>query len=415
MLTANQTATITILFVLFASHAFGQSTLYHSDPAHIWNRLHDQLSTRAKPDGTVYDKEGLEPLLLPHSTFLTQGKSHEQAIRLLDEFLQSDSSDHVTDPLRRAILQRDLWAIFVTVSDSRLEKQPERRALQVRLARAMRRVALSKREIAGLPDNLAKAVEAKEHPTRFTKASVPFLPDDLLSPDSAWVRVRSRLRRDDIAAPLHVQATPGRSAFFLYFRLPGGRPATLKYLQTLEELTEWRELQQIPLGTQVALLRRMLTIDQAGELTLTPIAESLQLRAYHQLRSPTMVEFALNRESLFRDQIGLRLTTDDDVSLYDLSYTGFSPFHEPDPLAPNYKRLDKRKSANIMESCIVCHAGPGIYGFQSMMAGHFERPSLAISPKQDDQVQPIIDDVYKKYTWGLLQGLWEFEPPASAN
>ena len=91
----------------------------------------------------------------------------------------------------------------------------------------------------------------------------------------------------------HISAFSGRSRFLVFLRLPGGRKATLDYLRTLWEFPEpWSphpgdpnqvvpspKLPQFPAGTEVALVRQMMTFERSGELMPTPIANScLSLR-----------------------------------------------------------------------------------------------------------------------------------------
>ena len=78
------------------------------------DRLHHLLHSRTTQDGKVYDQESLEPLFLPGSKLLTEGPSYTQAIALLDEFLKERADARIQDPLKRAVLQRDLWAVFST-------------------------------------------------------------------------------------------------------------------------------------------------------------------------------------------------------------------------------------------------------------------------------------------------------------
>jgi len=226
-----------------------RETVFHSDPQHPWNRLHRLLYSRLTHDGNFYDQESLEPLFLPGSKFLTEGPSYQHVITLLDEFLKERADERINDPLRRAILQRDLWAVFsTTISDAQQvvrvdqergrisvtdriydpgdsalsEKQrARRRELQKRLVQVMRRIALSARDVDALPDNLTQAVNAGTFPENFdpripTKA---FLPADLLAKNSSWIAVSNLTRANEefLAAPEHVRFTRGRSAFMKRF------------------------------------------------------------------------------------------------------------------------------------------------------------------------------------------------------
>ncbi|HLF87984.1 MAG TPA: hypothetical protein VI451_03505, partial [Anaerolineales bacterium] len=86
--------------------------VYHPDLQHLWNRLFHLLYGRKTPDGVEYGRDSLDPLYWSETTYLLEGSSYEQAIQLLDEFLETNGETLITDPLKRAMFQRDLWAIF---------------------------------------------------------------------------------------------------------------------------------------------------------------------------------------------------------------------------------------------------------------------------------------------------------------
>src|SRR5262252_6675315 len=60
-----------------------EQSLYHADPEHLWNRLHEALFVRVGPDGRTYGRDRLEPLLWLGSKHLLVGASHDRAIALL--------------------------------------------------------------------------------------------------------------------------------------------------------------------------------------------------------------------------------------------------------------------------------------------------------------------------------------------
>jgi hypothetical protein len=394
-----------ILWLILLSTCPAQEQLFDPQPQHPWNRLHRYFHARTAQDGKVYDHESLEPLLVPRSKFLSEGESHRQAIALLDEFLRTKADSLIDDPLKRAILQRDLWAIFVTTADSERDRQPERRELQKRLAQVVRRIALTAEQINKLPDNLTAAVNSNDFPAAFAAEHPdrPFLPADLLAPEGPVVIGKSQ-GRGGLAAPTHVDATDGRAAFLILLRLPGGRQATVDYLKNLST-SRLGELPQFPAGTQVALLRRMMLIDDTATLRMTPLTEMVQIRVYQDLKAPNMVEFSLARKELLAGHSGLHPTESDTVSLFDLGALGISPSGASDPLERREKAPPEITPV-VMKSCIHCHAGPGIYGFQSMFVEHFDEPPL-IPHHMEGQVSSTIDRVHKSYAWGLLQGLWE--------
>ncbi len=418
------------------SQANGKSetrdTIYHSDPQHPWNVLYRLLYSRTTQEGEVYDQESLEPLFLPGSRFLTEGPSHQQTITLLDEFLKGWRDEAIKDPLRRAMLQRDLWAVFsTTVPDAQIvfrgdrqrdqiiyldrfedpgdgdipeEQRPRRRALQMRLVEVMRRIALTPGEIAALPDNLDQGVKAGTFPRMFDpkQPNRSFLPTDLLDPDGSWVPVSNIARAQEgfLAAPEHVRFTKGRSVFTVYLRLPEGRHATEAFVKT----TQSGNPPQFPPGTQTALLRRMLLIDSAGTLRLSPVTESLQIRVYGKLDLGIPYGFTLRRGDLFAGRSGgLHALGLDEASYFDFQ-TRFTDVFEMPKLPP---------ATPVMMTCEHCHARldgrGGIHTVNTIYARGYAREEKATGlcpTTSSHEAAATIAWVRKSYTWGLLQGMW---------
>ena len=117
------------------------SALFHPDPRHVSNRLYRQLHVRNEPGGKEYGFDALDPLLWSETNYLLSGKSHARALALADEFLLTHAERQITDPAKRAILQRDLWAVFDWADQPDLPHQTERRELMSRLALIIRRLA----------------------------------------------------------------------------------------------------------------------------------------------------------------------------------------------------------------------------------------------------------------------------------
>src|SRR5437588_11873098 len=81
------------------------TTLYASDPQHLWNRLHEALLVRVGPDGHTYGQDRFEPLLWLGSRHLLTGPSHDRAVQILNEFIDKQGEKLIADPLKRAVLQ----------------------------------------------------------------------------------------------------------------------------------------------------------------------------------------------------------------------------------------------------------------------------------------------------------------------
>jgi len=368
----------------------GAVSIYDSDPSHIWNRLHATFYVRKDLPGTELLPDALDPPLWRHTTYLLAQPSHEKVLRVLDEFLQTHAENLIHDPLKRALLQRDLWAVF----DWSVEMSPgyeggyekEKRELQVRLADVLRRLALTPEQIASLPDNYAQAVAsgkfAKEYDPDHRERA--FLPPDLFEPQGPWVELEGRGKLLPVAEQ-HEAFFSGRSSFLVFLRLPEGRKATFDYLQTLwnsaaSTLPSSRfsavdeapnlDLPQLPAGTQVVLLRQMTLFDNRGKLVAAPLTESIQTRVYRSV-SPSNVPavgidqmiaksgqdfyaIRLSRASLFANQAGgLKAALPDER---DFALFGGSG---PDEGSPNhYTPLSAYPP--VVKACVTCHREVGI-------------------------------------------------------
>src|SRR5579872_1819279 len=196
---------------------------YDPRPDHLWNRLHAALYERVDATGHTYGRDELDPLLWISTHHLLTGPSHQAALVVLDEFLSRSGERQIRRSLERAILQRDLWAIFDWCALRAEEHPTESRELQARLAEIMKRVALAPEEVQALPDNYSAAVRARTFAARYDAAQreVPFLPPDLFDPKGPWVCVG--LPPGDPVAIGHTAFASGRSVFLVFLNLPGGR------------------------------------------------------------------------------------------------------------------------------------------------------------------------------------------------
>jgi hypothetical protein len=407
-------------WVLFLACVAAAQTnrVYDPDPGHIWNRVHQVLHSRTV-GGRSYGSDEPDPLLWPETEHLLTGDSHRQALAVLDEFLSRHGERMITDPLRRAVFQHDLWAVF-DWSDNpnpRGEHPIERRALQERLAQLILRVALNRAEIERLPDNLAQAAAGNE---------LPNIPKDLFQVDSPWVCLCRR--GGTPTAARHTSEFSGRSFFLPFLRLPGGRERTLAYLRSLREYAEpWlleRDLSdasprivtnpalpQFPPGTRVALVRRMMLIDQNGEVVATRLTESVQIRDYRALPASTagqsdVSEFRLSRKALFSHQAGgLTAIGPEDKEFPVFMTHGIDPFE----MSHQFGELE-RHQATVLNTCASCHRGSGIHSVLSYTQsfGTFEGrlPEIIGCQSTDDQAKLTVIWEQHEHNLGLLQGLW---------
>src|SRR5262249_41583080 len=149
--------------------------------------------------------------------YLLTGESHTRGLACLDEFLQSKAYEKVTDARKRAVFQRDLWALFDWSARS-TDHESSRRELQRRLAEVLRHLALTQEQIGALPDTYAQAIKRKAFVESYDPGNParPFLPEELFKADGPWVFISA-----GPTAIAHVQAFSGRSRFLVFIRLPG--------------------------------------------------------------------------------------------------------------------------------------------------------------------------------------------------
>ncbi len=430
------------------------TTLYDSNPSHSWNRLYATLLIREDRHGTQLGTDSLDPLLWFQSEHLLAKPSHERALNALDEFLKTRAENLIHDPLKRALMQRDLWAVFdwSVQQDSGSERpryDAEKQELQTRLAEALRRIALSPNELEALPDNYAQAVASGAFAKEYDAAhpDQPFLPPDLLDRRGPWVYIDSSPEAFNSGgmAQEHLHAFGGRSRFLVFMRLPEGHKATLAYLQSLwnfprpwvqppepngDQAVVNPDLPSFPAGTEVALVRQMNLFDDQGNLAPAPITESVQIRVYHAITTTparffapgwadviknsgqNFYEFKLNRALLFAGKDGgLRATGRDEREFSTFQQQGDDEIEEFDE-HPEFKKM----WAPALQGCLSCHSGGGVRSFNSL--DNLFKPNRRQQDPPDNGAYPArwwLNDgtvAWKqdRYEWGLLNGYWKTGP-----
>jgi hypothetical protein len=426
--------------------------VYDQNPLHIWNRLYAALWVREDSQGKRYGEDSLDPLLWPQSKHLLSQPSHGAALRVLNEFLRTHAENLSQDPVKRAMLQRDLWAVFDwSVQQYSWSGQPEygdeKRELQNRLAELLRRLALTQEQIKALPDNYAQAVNSGVFPAKYDPAQPqrPFLPPDLFDPHGPWVCItpNPETLAEGGVAKSHVLNVSGRSVFLVFMRLPEGRKATLDYFQTLWDFPQaWvagpadrgpletnPDLPSFPAGTQVALVRQMMLLDNEGNLFVSPIAESVQIRVYREITTARARDFTgglttmarnsgqdffeirISRPLLFsRKHGGLRATDRDEIEPPTFQTMGYDMLDEsdgPERVAPSF--------TSIMQRCLNCHSGGGIRSFNSVDSllmptrGQLDPQDVNYGPRYWNESAALWWK-QNRYDWGLLNGYWKASP-----
>lgn len=368
-------------------------TLYDPDPNHLWNRLHQALHVRLTDMGNPEKEQPLLPgdqshhaleldaFLWPNrSTYLRFGEPHKTALAVLDEFLAKGGEKLVQAPVKRAFLQRDLWAVFDWTRSWHIDAPG--RNLRTRLATVIQRVALSAEEIKALPDNFAAVAATRK---------VEGFPADLWDPQGPWVLLGDDNKNTNGArtvTPLHESFFGGRSAFLVLVQAGESRDQTIKFVKQLND--EGKSS-----FSQVALVRRMLLIDKEGRIRLAPITETVQMRG------ETVREFKLDRKAYLEGKTkqSIRRATVDDRERPQIVFLGRNAGDRPAP---------------ILKSCFHCHQG-------GELNAHTQRFSGTVGPERvrarliestlDDEVAKGIRWKNDQFMWGKLQGLWEGQTP----
>jgi hypothetical protein len=317
---------------------------------------------------------------------LASEKGQKAALEVLDEFIAKKGHTLIKDPRKRALLQRDLWAIFDSLPVPRWGaslKHPQME-LATRVARIIRRLSLTADEIKKLPDNLAELAATKEG--GYLKEA-GYLPADLWNPKGEWV-----LLGDDKWMPLalsHNYLFGGRSTFFVFLRLPDGREQTEKYLAALRKLAPGAASDPFPPGADAALVRQMPLIDDQDKPVTTHVTESLQLRK-------VSFELKLNRREFLAGKPSLKAVGEDDRERDLLLFIGNNAGQGP---------------SKIMGSCFQCHGGMkdidslnSYQRFKPLPLTPRTKPDLLPSTREQEEARSRAWKL-NRYEWGLLQGL----------
>ena len=343
--------------------------LYDPTPEHLWNRLFAVFYIRpselpSRPDypddptqldawdrklrsgelarGPVVKRiEGGDIPSFPawqRTRYYSEPATFHRADRLLDEFLETRGERLIDDPLKRAFLQRDLWAVFdhlvgqniarfndpdlarrrstvpnyqVNTSGSadqelgpeELQADPaaigRREQLCRKLAVIIKRLALPKSAIAALPDTYAAAIRSNRFSSRHDfDPNRNYLPPGLLTRPDEWVEIDTSpepLRRNQERGQqtLLTWSIRGRSYYRIFWRFPGGRRTVEEYLAYLQhEGVDWEHtagegrvvlkpnLRQIPVGTEAAIVQSMVLLDDQMDPVPTQIVELVHVSVY---------------------------------------------------------------------------------------------------------------------------------------
>jgi hypothetical protein len=440
---AEDTATASNPQVLVSPY---QNTFFDPDPNHPWNQLYGMLFIRPGLDGKLYGLNEMDPLYWSTTRYLLEPPIHQKAVAVLENFIQSNSAQLIKDTLRRALLQRMLWALFDHFALLHENPTPEKREIEVRLVKIMKSVALTDDEIKTLPDNYRLQIDAKSYASIFDSVhgDTPFLPDTFFS-RADWIEVTNG--PGPTAAPIHVEAVSCRSAFHVLMNLPGGRTETLAYLKKLHDFEphwtyDWNkvasparlkfeptppgsdpppwpnpDLPQVPPLTKFALVRTANLINAKGDVVNSHLVETIQIRvipskvAGYDRKSLVFEMFTLDQSKLLKGEGGL-IAMGKDAMSFDMVLNQFmmdSGDHlekNPDVQIPDRNPGWNGKVAQFT-TCFSCHSGgPGIFSMNSYTQLFGERTLKPPDLREGEGGADAAGRKGREYNWGLLQAYW---------
>lgn len=413
-----------VLFCVAAESADQHAAIYDEDPDHLWNRLYRAVALRTEA-GTRYGIDNSVP-------FEEEFDRPDELAAVLNEFLKAHGEEQATGDLKRALLLHDVWAAFDLAARS------NRKELRRRLANVVGRLRMQDQAIAGLQDNYAEALKSGSFGKDFDPAypDRAFLPPDLFDMNGPWVQIgESGL---GMIAPSHVADLSGRSAFRVFIRCPGGRKATLSYLEKLnlhrtpwahkpaeigitdpdERRVRWEpaldpSTPQFPEGTVVALVRQMAVINDKLEPVMTPITQSVQFRVYRRVSAD---EYRDWRADFADSQLVFEIV----MRRRDLLAGISGGLHQVTPDETEYQRIGKMHGTRaaqlrgqvVLSTCVRCHTGNGIFSvntYTRMLGPKTINPQLLPADSADYQGRATMEWKTKQFDWGLLSGLLEPE------
>ena len=379
--------------------------------AEAYETLYDVLMTRYGPDGKPYAQNESTPVILPETDFPFGDKTYTKFNDALKVFMALPQEEiEAYSDIQRAILQRHLWKVYdashpeywtnsAGEQGTTIRSYSERRAsVGPKIATLVGRLALSRDQILALPNTLIATIQsggaAKQYDPndRFK----PFLPADLGSKESAWVCLGDESKRGfglgrhsggffipdapalPIPADVHSTKFKWRSAFVSFMRAPGGRA------DTLECIEKFNREEELPVGTQFALIEQAFLISDEGELVLSPLIFSVSLRAYASVKksertgdpvtTQCVAEFVLEPRELIRGNTTLKA-----LSLLDTRYEIGEVHCVTGGIQDPFESWNGRMRPRLKQ-CSSCHETSGtpaeMIGFHTARPGSLKEGNL---------------------------------------
>ena len=374
-------------------------------PRSEFDKLFDVLMVRQARNKVAYGENEIAPMIFQFSKFPFDDATYPRLTAALDAI--TPETIRTYSNVQRAILQRQLWAVFDATTPSRfVTRRPDhtrRLAVQKQLAGLIHQLALKRTEIESLPDPLLTTVQAKKYPTEFDldEPTSPFLPPDLTEDSSPWICFGAG------RTPVNLHATDGRwrSAFFQFIRLPGEQDATIEYIN------DWNKQKVFPAGTQVALVEKAFLVSDKGEIVLSPMTVSTQLRAYRNVEqsfrdagtaTQCVAEFISRPRDYLRGDSLMAAVSPTDHRLKTVRSDGGKQDVLELVNAPKTSVLPR------LGQCMNCHGGAGTNSLGDVVAPRGTLKSLQ-RRSQGEIVHATAKSKRDDKSWKILQELWRAE------
>lgn len=378
--------------------------MFDADPQHLWNRLYAAVTIRPSlnpskrggvPVARIEGGDRIEFLGWGGTSYYDEPSTIETLEKLLDEFLEKKGHEQTADPLKRVLLQRDLWALFDFMMQHQIDRKGDaetrkhRNEICGKLARVIQALAVPAETLAKLPDNYRLAVNSGHFAaTHDNDPKRKYLPPTVMTDVDDWQELDfyQATRSEDVERRyvfLHMRAFQGRSYFRVFLRFPKGRPQLEAYLKEIDsEWIDWRKSAQhgsislkpgappLPQGTEVMLMQFLIALDPQLKLVPTSLCESVRLLIFKNSTGTTDPDTNLgNGVNAAKYTLKRRLALAEGGMLHGGLH------REPDDL-PVYRVLFENEKANdwgsrgryfsLTADCRSCHSGAGQAGIQTI-------------------------------------------------
>ncbi len=380
---------ITTLFAssLYTAGASAQERLFGANEA--WNAAYQALRPKDGNELAMFRPESSLPSILD--------------VALAESAYARDQS-----PLVRAIYQRAAWRAFDSLAAETDYVDGANQALRLRLAKIISVTALTRDEIAGLPNTYTGTAigdDGKRNPV-FDLA----LPGDLFDKDGSWLQLtHNRLGRIGLT---HEKSRQGRSEFLLFVRFSEGREQGEEFLkrhnvcaegqaQRRLEILDFRvprtrtvsDPPPLPKGTRAILVERMLVVTTDNIPAATAIVTSVAMIDQTPTVDKKSGRLYPVRSAAFEIDFGSLLDAQKNVSLRRLGE------HEP--------FSGEQRFPNGNQMCVTCHSGNVLMSLSGGVAGMVVPDSRTVDVVPNGSASATATWKKRDFSFGLLRGTLE--------